>query len=254
MQRDNSELRAAFCEAYPLYVAGVLVGRAVTVDDLIADAIVEGAAILGNLLTDLEGTNPADQRSSPLELFREALRPVDAALATNGVPVPPVDLGHVQVHPWDRYQLSPGSPQLLGERAYDAHVRWGVAKAMAFGALVSPTATEHVEGGTRRIERPRIRVIGSEADTAHFVGSLAELGYQLVDAGNDRSVVTLVDIDHGEAAKVISDTVATHGRVVVYGDAIDDLQAMAFSAAGVWKVVPRSDILTRLDTVLPAIG
>ncbi|MDA2979396.1 MAG: hypothetical protein O3B42_06520 [Actinomycetota bacterium] len=254
MEREYSELHAAFCEAYPLYVARVLVGRGVEVGDVIADAIVEGTAILGDLLSHLEDTDPTDQRSSPLELFRQALRPVDAALATIGVPAPSADAGHETVHPWDRYQLCPGSPQLLGERAYDAHVRWGVAKAIAFGAFGNPSDVQQVDAQTRRPERPAIQVICDETDTAHFGALLRGLGYRLVDAGSERSVVTIVDIDHGGAARAISDTVATHGRVVVYGDAIDDLQAMAFSAAGVWKVVSRSDILTRLDTVLPAIG
>ena len=150
--------------------------------------------------------------------------------------------------------MCPGSPRLLGERAYDAHVRWGVAKAMAFGAFGNPSDVQQSGAQTRRLERPAIQVICDETDTTHFGALLGDLGYRLVDARSERSVVTIVDIDHGNAAKAISDTVATHGRVVVYGDAIDDLQAMAFSAAGVWKVVSRSDVMTRLETVLPAIG
>ena len=93
VEREDSELHAAFCEAYPLYVARTLVGSGVEVVDVIADAIVEGTMILGDSLSALEAAKPADQRSSPLELFRQALRPVDAALATIGVPVPLVDAG-----------------------------------------------------------------------------------------------------------------------------------------------------------------
>jgi hypothetical protein len=254
MSGDVSELRAAFCEAYPLYVARVLVSRGISIDETVADAIVEGTADLDGLLTDLGRISATEQRSSPLELFRQALRPIDAALATSGVPVPAVDTGHVAVHPWDRYQLSPGSSRMLGERAYDAHVRWGVAKVMAFGAFDDSPRVERPDSGSRQPERPRARLLVNETDVAHVVHSLQDLGYQLVDADHERSVVTIVDIDHGDAAKAISDTVSTHGRVIVYGEAIDDLQAMALSAAGVWKVVSRSDIMTRLDAVLPAIG
>lgn len=244
MEAEATEVRLAFCEAYPLYVARVLVARGITIDDVIGDAIVVGTVNLDRTLAQLEKTSPSEQRSSPLELFREALRPIDSALATSEIPEPPIDSGHGALHAWDRYQLSPGSPKALGERAYDAHLRWGVAKAMAFGAFGERTTPE----------RPTVRVMCRDEDADPIALALGGLGYKLAAADSPRPVLTIVDIDVGEAAKMISQTVSAHGRVVVYGDAVDDLQAMALSAAGAWKVVSRADVLNRLESVLPAIG
>ena len=88
MQNEADDVRRSFVDAYPRYVASLLASRGVQVDDLLADAIVEGAAVLDGLLTTLESIDPVDQVSSPLELFREALRPIDRALTLLGMPPP----------------------------------------------------------------------------------------------------------------------------------------------------------------------
>ena len=73
MKNDENEIRRTFVEAYPRYVSQLLIGRGVEIGTTIADAVVEGVGILDALLLHLSERPALDQRTSPLERFREAV-------------------------------------------------------------------------------------------------------------------------------------------------------------------------------------
>ena len=125
MPDELPTIRETFVAAYPQYVAALLTDRGVEIDSTIADGIVIGTGVLDGLLASFQARPPGLATHSPLELFREALRPVDRALDVAGVEPPVIDANQRNVLPWDRYALSPGSAQQLGPAAYDAHLEKG---------------------------------------------------------------------------------------------------------------------------------
>lgn len=242
MDDEARALKEAFVAAYPRYVARILIERGVEVSELIADAIVDGTAALDGLLAQLIDTPMTEQRHSPLELFRESLRPVDLALAASGVPRPTIDGAQRRLHPWDAYALCPGSSQALGESAHDAHLCWGIRKAMVVGAFSQQVAPD----------RPMVALLCREDDRDHLSVSLRAAGYRPTDGMEDELVFALVDVDN--KPDVVSGLVESGVRVVAYGDQITDMTTIGLKASGVWKIVPRSSVLTRLDTIVPIIA
>ena len=233
-QRNTPGLRTSLVDAYPTYVATVLAERGIEMDELTADAVVEGAAVLDGLLTTFEATPYPDQRTSPLELFREALRPVDRALALRGVQ-PPSD-EPPDVAAWDRYQLSPGSSQVLGEQAHEAHLRWAIGKAQAIAPLVN---------------RPGVAVLPK---TEESIGeAVRAAGFRMVADVRD-AVVALVDVDEADADASLAVATSAGLHVIAFGDAIDDLQRVGLTAAGVDRVVTREALLASPAEVLPSVA
>jgi len=167
MTKDKGDIRGTFVAAYPRYVSQLLIDRGIGIDTTIADAVVEGTGVLDALLLGLSEEPVLEQRSSPLELFREALRPIDRALALLGVPVPH-GTGARSIVPWDRYALAPGSSKVLGEAAHEAHLRWGLAKAAEVAAFVDSTAG------------PTLGIFSSSADRALIVRQAEIASYRTV--------------------------------------------------------------------------
>ena len=240
MDSEPRALRDAFVEAYPVYIAKVLTLRGVEMSEVIADAIVEGAPVLDGLLSTLEGVPFDEQRQSPLELFREALRPVGRALDTAGAPLPEMERGSVSITAWDTHRLSPASSAELGPAAHEAHLRWGVAKARAMSVSV---VKEH---------RPSVGVWCSSHDRQTIEDQAISAGYAPSDRPNHASYA-IVDLDAGTSASDLDDALRAGGRTIVYGYAIDDLQQAALRVRGVWKIIGRERALTDLGAVLPMI-
>jgi hypothetical protein len=229
-------IREAFVAAYPRYVAVTLTERGVEIEPVIADGIVIGAGVLDGLLASLEVTTPGLATRSPLELFREALRPVDRALEVAGVEPPDIDANQRQVLPWDRYALSPGSSVVLGAAAHEAHIRWGIAKAQAFSA--KPTA------GLRCFD----------VDAPLFLSQFDALGYRVLNLPSAEVVsVGLVDIDRGDVDSIISGLAASGTFVVAFGADLDDLEQIRYKALGATAVVPKQVLLDDLESHIPAI-
>lgn len=239
---NHSELHDAFIEAYPRYVATVLRQQGVDIDELVADAIVEGVSVLDGLLTRFARVPLIEQSSSPLELFAESLRPIGKALDTAGIQPRSATAG-LNLHPWDVHGLVPGSSKVLGDRAHSAHLAWGVSKAHALGAF---------DASSRPI-RPGVLVLCRQDDARALDDSIALAGYRWVDSPHDGAVVAIIDdrVDGSDAA--VAEAVATGHRVVVYGD-IDDIRRVGLAAAGVWRTVSRSQILHDLEAVIPLIA
>ena len=240
MVSEAAPLRVTFVEAYPTYVANVLVARGIEVDDVIADAVVEGASVLNGLLAGLEATPSGLQRQSPLELFREALRPVDRALRTTGVPQGAAEPGSASLVAWDTYLLSPASSAALGPEAHDAHLRWGVSKARDMGAIVPPA------------RRPVVVVTCTTRDRHVIEEQIRSSGYVVAEEASDASFA-LIDTDADTASTDVADALDAGRRTIVFGDRLDDLELRALRARGVWRIVSREQALTGLGAVLPSI-
>jgi len=236
MESEPSELRRALVEAYPIYVVGVLESRGFEVTTLVADAVVEGAAVLDGLLMSLERLDPIDQRHSPLELFREALRPVSHALEVAGVRTK--DAALLGGAPWDRYGLAPGSSQVLGRRAHEAHLRWGVEKSAALAPLVN---------------RPLATVVASSDRGDDLTDILLGLGYRTTPSEGGRPTLVLVDIAGTGAHDAIHRAAEAGAEVVAFGDDLDDLATPGLRALGASTVVRTSDLLRDPERYLPIV-
>jgi hypothetical protein len=241
MQSETDDVRRSFVDAYPRYVASLLTSRGVEVDDVLADAIVEGAAVLDGLLATLESIDPVHRASSPLELFREALRPIDRALTLLGVPPPQPGSGATRVAPWDRYALSPGSSQVLGARAQEAHIAWGLRKAQALARHHDPT------------QAPAIALLVPERDVAGLVAEAEAAHYRTVILPSVRDfAVAVVCADEVDAVSTIREA-SKRARVIVYGRSVDDLDQIRLTSLGATSVLDAGALLGRLAEHLPAI-
>ena len=237
MSDDQPGIRETFVTAYPQYVAAVLTERGIAIDTTIADGIVIGTGVLDGLLTSFEAKPIGLATHSPLELFREALRPVDRALEVAGVVAPSIDVNQRDVLPWDRYALSPGSAHQLGPAAYDAHLRWGIAKV------------------TAHTQQPTAGLRCSDSDAPRILEQLDVLGYRVVRLPSREDVsVAVVDIEDAEVDHIVSQRSAAGAQVIVFGDDPDDLQLIRFKALGATAVLSRSVILDRLSDHLPLIA
>ncbi|MFV1999087.1 MAG: hypothetical protein ACC654_01840 [Acidimicrobiia bacterium] len=240
MTKDEGDIRSTFVAAYPRYVSQLLIDRGIGIDTTIADAVVEGTGVLDALLLGLSEDAVLEQRSSPLELFREALRPIDRALALLGVPVPP-GTGARSIVPWDRYALAPGSSKVLGEAAHEAHLRWGLAKAAEVAAFVDSTAG------------PTLGIFSSSADRALIVSQAEIASYRTVLLPSDSAVsVAVVSADERGADEIVR-SCSKRSRVIVYGDSIDDIDQIRFMSLGASSTVRCDSVLGDLRTLLPPL-
>jgi hypothetical protein len=239
MEDKDTSLRKTFVDAYPVYVASTLVCRGIEMNDLIADSIVEGAAVLDGLLAHLEATPYELQRQSPLELFREALRPVGRALNTEGVAPPEVNPGVVSLVAWDTYGLAPAASASLGPAAHEAHLRWGVSKAKA---MVVPRA---------EVRRPTVAVMCSLRDRDAIEQQVVSAGYA-VSGLVGGATICVVEVGHGRPTDELTNALTQGARTIAFGSELTDAERAALRAQGVWKIVSREQALTDLGAILPS--
>jgi hypothetical protein len=235
---STPSLREAFVNAYPVYVARVVNDRGIEMNEVLADAVVEGVAVLDALMASFEQTSFDDQRVSPLELFGEALRPIDRAFALTGVEESN-DADSIHIASWDRYTLSPGSSEVLGPDAHEAHLRWALRKAQA----VAPA------------------VLGRPVAFVHAVGSLAEdvraavalVGYRVVDEYSTEAVIAVIDASSPAVGGLVSKASTENTRAIVFGTEIDDLMVVGLRALGADSVITVEELVYDPATVLPTI-
>ena len=103
--------------------------------DRLADAVAAATRRVGADLATLIATAPAEQRATPLEVVRTAVREPTAVLAAAGVPPVARDEFEERSFPNDRYRLTPRTFADLGDDTLGPlHLVWGVAKAAAWHA------------------------------------------------------------------------------------------------------------------------
>lgn len=92
---------------------------------------------IGDTLSELLATDPADQRATPLEIVRTVYREPTEILVAAGVPPVVRDPFDERAQPDDRYDLAPRTLGDLGDpELAPLHLAWGVAKAMVLRARV----------------------------------------------------------------------------------------------------------------------
>lgn len=132
MIAEAFELKDALVSVYRPWVCHILETRGWELSLEIDESIHEGERWLLTELDVLLSEPFQDQRRGPLELFQEAMRfPTDALAAELRDPVNR-DALVAEALPGDIYDLAPASSQQLGDEAWQAHLRWGAAKAAAF--------------------------------------------------------------------------------------------------------------------------
>lgn len=132
MIREAEDLRDALTGVYRPWVFRVFESREWELSPAVVASIDDGEHWMRTELEALLAEAFVNQRRGPLELFQEAMRfPTAALAAENRVPVRR-DASVEAALPGDVYDLAPASSQQLGDEAWQAHLRWGAAKAVAF--------------------------------------------------------------------------------------------------------------------------
>jgi hypothetical protein len=252
------ELIEALVAAYPEYVADRVAALGIA-DERVDTAVAEGrdwltAQLEAELAVPLER-----QRSSPLELVREAMRFPTDALRLVGAAEVPRDPAAVTALPGDVFDLAPASSQGLGERAWRAHVAWGMTKARFVAGMV-PAAREPAGSsapvvalvGTDLMDRSRIESVVAAADLGLQVWrnpAAVEEGLQTT-----HPALGLVDLAHAAAHDAIRLLASRGVPVVAFGPHVDDRAMAAAGALGASKVLARSVFFRRLPDLLPRVS
>lgn len=253
----SHELKAALVEALVPYVTRLAVERDWPVPAGWDDAVEEGRTWLSDALDQLLLEPIGRQARSPLELFQEALRFPTDALATAAVPVPERDPVAVNALPGDLYAMAPASSQALGERAWKAHVAWGMEKARLVAGMVPSAATDTVA--------PSVALVGVDLmDRGRIAEIVAAAGYTLRLLRNPAAVeaaatgaapaLVLVDLAHAFADDSIRSLSAAGLRVVAFGPQVDDVVTARATALGAGEVLPRAQVFRRLPDLLPRLA
>lgn len=88
-------------------------------------------AEVGDAVRRLLALDVDEQRITPLQLLRQAVRYPTAVLAAAGVPEVDRDDRDRELFPDDAYGLIPANFGDIGDRVGEAGIRWGAAKVLA---------------------------------------------------------------------------------------------------------------------------
>ena len=132
MISEAEHLRDGLVAVYRPWVSHVFEARGWNPSPAVSESIDVGARWMRTELEALLSQAFADQRRGPLELFQEAMRFPTAALAAENQDPVRRDPLVSDALPGDIFDLAPASSQQLGDDAWQAHLRWGAAKAAAF--------------------------------------------------------------------------------------------------------------------------
>lgn len=255
MSSEALRLRTALVAGFPDYVVANLERRLITVDKATVGAIQHGTSWLDAELEALFSLSAADQRQSPLELFRSALAFPTEALRRSGVPPVPRDRAAVDLFPDDLYDLAPGGSLQLGDEVRAAHIAWGAAKAEAmvgaFGEHADPPGAPVV-----------VLVAGGSPERAQIQEAVTAAGFDVEVIRNpgalevepaQRPALVFVDLAFGIADDAIRHFAARSVRVIAYGKDVDDLGMVRASSLGAHRVVDQSRLVATIDEYLPRI-
>ncbi len=252
MEPAAETLFSTFVAAYRPHVEARLAELEVTAPPAVLE---DGRRRLAAELRDLLSRPWAEQRRSPLEVFRGALRPVTEALAARGVPRPERDAGRRALLPEDPYGLSPGSSAELGEEAWRAHLAWGAAKAVRVtSGAEQPAPSRPIVAlvTVDLLDRSRIEPAVVAAGYALAVVRDRAAGEALLRAS--RPVLAIVDLTHSGADEAIAGFAAAGIRVIAYGPHVDDVAMARARTLGAAATAARSRFLTDPGRWLPRIA
>jgi hypothetical protein len=245
MDEIAAAVHDAFLAAYRPAVTARLAAAGITPPEGFDESLEEGRAWLHNELRGLLSLPFAEQHRSPLEVFQEAMRFPNEALAAAGVDPPERDATAAAALPGDRYDLAPASSQELGEEAWTAHLAWGAAKARA---MSRPTV-----GLLSADLMDRSRVESAAGAAGYAVAAWGDAA-AVAAAGRDRlPSVAFVDLVHPESDEVIRMLVEHRVRTVVFGPHVDDFALLRAKALGAADALPRSRFFRSIPNLLPAV-
>lgn len=242
-----------FCAGLGPYLVGRL--DALDLEPAVrAEAIAAGGRVLDAAFADWVGLAAGAQRRSPLELLREALSAVTAALAAAGVAPVERDAQQEALLPGDVYDLVPPTSRDLGDEALHAHVAWGLARAEAIAGMVPatpppPTAAAVALVGTNLMDRARIEEAVREAGLDLVLWR--NPGAVAAGLAGKPPLLAFVDLEHGAAGEAIAALAAAGVGVVAFGPHVDDVALAAARAQGATEALPRSRFFSRLPRLLP---
>lgn len=223
-----ADLHRSFLDAFPVYLESRL--SALGVDaDAYRDVIEAAAQQLDGDLFDLLALPAAQQRESPLEIFRAATAALTEALLAAGVEPIERDIGEAEARPDDVFGIAPPSSQVLGDAAWRAHLDWGISKAAAVAGVVPATAASG-EAPTAQASSARVAVLSSDLmDRSKIEAAVREAGFELAVWRNPAAVVdgiaaggvilALVDLTHPAAFESLEQL--SEIPVIAYGPHAD---------------------------------
>lgn len=254
----SREVAAAFVEGYEGFVrrkVASLGGGAAGLDD----AIVAGRRQLESDFEEWRHLPATAQRASPLELFRNALRLPTEALLDAGHPTAVRDEGSTRSLPGDVFDLAPMSSKEIGERAWLAHVAWGLTRAEEVAGMVPASAAVAPSGAP-----PVAALVGTDLmDRSKLAAAAEQAGFELVVWRNPGAIaralaaappaVAFVDLTHPGANEAIERLVDAGVRTVAFGPHVDDIAMAGAGALGASEVLPRSRFFKRLPSLFPTV-
>ncbi len=258
---EPDELATALVAAFPLYVQQRLDVLDVDIDSPIVAAVDVAAAELADSLEALARLSPQEQVKSPLELVRDATRPITALLDERRVAAPHRDEWAVEIHPEDVYDLYPASSRDLGEEAWQLHLAWGIDKArVVAGVIPAPLPSSSPSGSGL----PAVALFGiASEERGDLIEELKARGYRgliwrnpaaLAVAAEDRPQLVIVDLRHPTAHDAVRSLVASGIRVVAVADRVDDFAMAGVIALGAEEALELRRVVGRLDGLLPRLA
>jgi hypothetical protein len=239
-----ARLHATFLAAYRPTVRGRLRASGLAEPRGLDAALDTGEAWLDRSLRSVLEVAFAEQRRSPLEVFREAVRFPTEALEAAGIDPPRRDPATEAALPGDHYDLVPGSSQDLGEEAWRAHLAWGAAKARAMSRLTVGLLSSDL------MDFARVEAAASAAGYSVAVWADAAA---VADHSGRLPAVAFVDLAHPEADDVIRALAARSVRVTGYGPHVDDLAMIRARLLGATDALARSRFFTSIRDLLPSV-
>lgn len=123
-------LQRALVAVYPLYIRQAASRYGVDIEPEFID---RGRDWLAEELEALLSRPFQEQSRGPLEVFQEATAYAGEGLAAAGVEPVGRSSAQSEIMPGDTYGLAPASTRELGRTVWEAHLRWGAAKAAEMG-------------------------------------------------------------------------------------------------------------------------
>lgn len=243
--REAAALRRELVAAFRPYVIHRLAEQGIEASEGLDDSLRDGEIWLQDELAAVTEAPFAEQRRSPLEVFREAMRFPTEALSASGIPEPVRDPVAAELLPGDRYDLAPASSQALGESAWRAHLAWGVAKARV---LTGPAAAV---GWLGRDLMDRSRIAAALEGTGLDLWPWASVE-ELKQALEERPpVLGLIDLTHADADDGVRALAEAGVRAIAYGPHVDDVAMVRARTLGAEDAVPRSRFFASIGSYLP---
>lgn len=125
----GADLHHAVSEAIRPWLRGSVAPLIPEIDAALDDVLLDIARNVEEAIRVLVDADVDAPLSGPLERIRQAVTPLNSALAERGAPQPQRNPLDVEMRPHDIYELGPMTFRDLSDDVHDAGIAWGAAKA-----------------------------------------------------------------------------------------------------------------------------